>query len=57
MNKILLLLSVIAFVSGYVLDFNRKNAGRFQDTHWTEWYGTPYKTNTLNIHTTKYLPQ
>lgn len=44
-------------VSGYVLDFNRKNAGRFQDTHWTEWYGAPYKTRTLNIHTTKYLPQ
>ena len=44
-------------VSGYVLDFNRKNAGRFEHSHWTEWYGVPYKTNTLNIHTTKYLPQ
>lgn len=44
-------------VSGYVLDFNRKNAGRFEHSHWTEWYGVPYKTNTLNIHTTKYLLQ
>ena len=44
-------------VSGYILDFNRNNAGRFEHTHWKEWYGTPYKTAALNIHTTKYLPQ
>ena len=43
-------------VSGYVLDFNKKNAARFQHTRWREWYGTPYKTEALNIHTTKYLP-
>ena len=44
-------------VSGYVLDFNRANASDPQHTRWTEWFGTPYKTGTLNIHTTKYVPK
>ena len=42
-------------VSGYIWDFNKKHAGRFEDSRWTEEvYGAPYRTTAINIHTTKY---